>query len=76
MFKNRFAYFSKLVPEFKDLNREDQGTLLKASVLEMVMLRGALSFDIENHRWPNTNLEFLVNCPHLRVIMSLINYLL
>ncbi|XP_021952466.1 retinoic acid receptor beta isoform X2 [Folsomia candida] len=63
----RFAFFSKLVPEFRDLNREDQGNLLKASVLEMVMLRGALSFDIENHRWPNTNLEFLKNCPQLRV---------
>jgi hypothetical protein len=35
----RFAYFSKLVPEFCELNKNDQGNLLKASVLEMVIFK-------------------------------------
>lgn len=63
----RFAYFSKLIPEFSELSRDDQGNLLRASVLEMCLLRGALSFDTQNHRWPNTNMELLKHCPQLKV---------
>jgi hypothetical protein len=62
----RFAYFSTLIPEFTSLSGEDQGKLLRESVLEMCLLRGALSFDVQNHRWPNANLGFLKNCPKLR----------
>jgi len=63
----RFAYFCTLVPEFQALSRDDQGKLLRESVLEMCLLRGALSFDAQNHRWPNTSMEFLKDCPQLNV---------
>ncbi|CAL8142986.1 unnamed protein product [Orchesella dallaii] len=63
----RFAYFSKLVPEFADLSRGDQGDLLRAAVLEMCLLRGAACFDTENNRWPSSTMESLKDCPQLRV---------
>ena len=64
----RFAYFTKLLPEFTQLSLNDQSTLLRGSVLEMCLLRGALSFDLKSNRWPKTeNMEFLKDCPQLRV---------
>ncbi|ODM96695.1 Vitamin D3 receptor A [Orchesella cincta] len=63
----RFAYFSKLVPEFADLSRADQGNLLRAAVLEMCLLRGAACFDTEKNRWPSSTMESLKDCPQLRV---------
>jgi len=64
----RFAYFTKLLPEFTALSIPDQSTLLRASVLEMCLLRGALSFDLKNNKWPAVDkLTFLKDCPQLRV---------
>lgn len=63
----RFAYFAKLIPDFSDLEREDQGNLLRAAVLEMCLLRGAACFDTENNRWPSSTMESLKDCPRLRV---------
>lgn len=64
----RFAYFTKLLPEFTQLSILDQSTLLRAGVLEMCLLRGALSYDLKNNRWPAADkMTFLKDCPQLRV---------
>ncbi|CAG7721516.1 unnamed protein product [Allacma fusca] len=65
----RIVYFHKNLADFSQLSQEDQSTLLRQGVLEMCMLRSALTYDFKNNRWPmqTGNMEFLRNCPVLRV---------
>jgi len=66
----RFAHYMKQLDDFKSLSSTDQLKLLRASVLEMCMLRSALSFDLKNNRWPDPNNELMKNCPQLRVSIN------
>ena len=53
--------------DFVNLSPNDQGILLKGSVLEMCVLRGALTYDPLNNRWPNVNMSLYKDAPTLKL---------
>ncbi|OXA44789.1 Thyroid hormone receptor beta [Folsomia candida] len=44
----RFVCFAKMLPEFEKLSLHDQTSLLRRSILEMILLRNVITFDFEN----------------------------
>ena len=64
---HRYAFYSRMIEDFMRLPFNDQGLLLKGGVLEMCLLRGALTFDPENNRWPNVNMSIYKNAPVLKL---------
>lgn len=62
----RFAYYARLMPDFTSLPSDDQRLLLKGGVFEMCLLRGALVYDADNNRWPNTRLALYKDAPVLK----------
>ncbi len=64
---SRFGFYSRLMPDFSSLPFPDQSNLLKSGVLEMCVLRGALTFDPLNNRWPNTNMSMYKDAPSLKL---------
>ena len=63
----RFAFYSRMIPAFAALPFQDQSSLLKGSVLEMCLLRGALCFDATHNCWPNFNVDLYKNAPRLKL---------
>ncbi|CAC5381764.1 NR1IN [Mytilus coruscus] len=50
-FVRRIIKLSKYIEFFKMINKEDQIGLLKGSVLEILMLRSAVNFDVQTETW-------------------------
>ncbi|XP_070210020.1 nuclear hormone receptor HR96-like [Littorina saxatilis] len=51
IFIRRLIKFAKCIPEFKGLKQEDQIHLLKGGIMEMFVLRSAMSFDLQKGMW-------------------------
>ncbi|KAL4231392.1 hypothetical protein ACF0H5_008971 [Mactra antiquata] len=51
IFIRRLIKFAKHIPEFKALKQEDQISLLKGGIMEILVLRSAMGFDPSNHGW-------------------------
>ncbi|KAK3095366.1 hypothetical protein FSP39_013806 [Pinctada imbricata] len=51
IFIRRLIKFAKHVPEFKNLQQEDQIHLLKGGIMEIMVLRSAMGFDSKNMAW-------------------------
>ncbi|XP_076439485.1 vitamin D3 receptor-like isoform X2 [Babylonia areolata] len=51
IFIRRLIKFAKCIPEFKALKQEDQIHLLKGGIMEMFVLRSAMSFDLKKGGW-------------------------
>ncbi|CAH1782767.1 unnamed protein product [Owenia fusiformis] len=51
VFIRRLIKFAKAIPEFKMLDQEDQITLLKGSVMAVMIMRGAHKFDAQVNGW-------------------------
>ncbi|XP_063440716.1 vitamin D3 receptor B-like isoform X2 [Mytilus trossulus] len=50
-FVRRIIKLSKYIEFFKMINKEDQIGLLKGSVVEILMLRSAVNFDVQTETW-------------------------
>lgn len=65
MAAHRFVCFARMLPEFAKLSLHDQTNLLKRSVMEMVLLRDLMAYDIENRFFGGE--QFVEKCPVITV---------
>ncbi|ESO91090.1 hypothetical protein LOTGIDRAFT_122526, partial [Lottia gigantea] len=56
-FIRRLIKFGKVLPEFKELSQEDQIHILKGGIMEIFILRSAMSFDKNSEKWKYSDTE-------------------
>ncbi|KAK3584336.1 hypothetical protein CHS0354_017506 [Potamilus streckersoni] len=51
IFIRRLIKFSKHIPEFRQLKQDDQIHLLKGGIMEILVLRSAMGYDMKMNKW-------------------------